>query len=129
MHNRQIYLVGDASSKTNKFKGVAWLGAKCESRLRSWLNEFNITLESCKLINQIEMSEGDFYRLAVEVYNKQSIVVGFGRLAAQKLRKAQLTFLYMPHPSSLSRTLNDSEYEKICLARLGAYLGVEHEQI
>lgn len=48
-------------------------------------------------------------------------IVALGKAAAEVLKKLDVEFLEMPHPSGLNRKLNDKNYTTSKLAELKAY--------
>lgn len=102
-----ILIVGDSPSKLNKDPNVPFIGAKCEKRLRSWLEYLQLNWNDCIFINS---TDKDAKYKVQNLLKKNYNIIALGNKASNFLNYKD--HFKLPHPSGLNRKLNDKVYEK-----------------
>ena len=92
-----VVFVGDSPSKLMLPGAPAFVGARCESRLRSWISLEAPTLE----ILVVNQTDSGFE----EIKNANAVFVAMGENASKALKG--IRHFKLPHPSGLNRKLND----------------------
>lgn len=115
----KVLFVGDQPSKTNTSPDVAFLGAACEKRLRSWISSLGLNwYVDCIFVNQSDRLR--FQSLVdVAVRNKWAIVA-IGKVATYQL--GGVKHFTLPHPSGRNRQLNDKSFAQRRLEACKQYL-------
>lgn len=114
----KVLFVGDKPSKTNTNPDVAFLGAKCEARLRDWVKQLGLNWDDCKFMNRTDTFATR--SIVFHIWYSNGIVVALGNEASRALRDAD--HFKLPHPSGRNRQLNDKKFVaqqlKLCKAWL-----------
>lgn len=114
----QVLIVGDKPSRFNKSPNVPFIGARCEKRLRSWLDYLGLKWEDCRFVNQ---SERAWCALHIQVSKDWHIpIIALGNNASKALTGTN--HFKLGHPSGLNRKLNSKEYEKKMLDKCKEWL-------
>ncbi len=98
-----ILLVGDKPSRYNKNPNIAFIGARCESRLNEWIE----ILGNPKVIAVNRVSR-DFKPLVNVAKNNNYPIVALGDAASKAL--GETYHFKLPHPSGRNRKLNKKQY-------------------
>lgn len=97
-----ILFVGDEPS-ANSDPNIAFKGAKCEKRLKSWISQ--ITSDPFMLINRVD---SELARLSAYCKDLGFPIVALGNVASKALGKTP--HFKLPHPSGRNRLLNDKKF-------------------
>lgn len=103
----KVLIVGDRPSKYNTDPGVPFIGARCEKRLRYWLEYLGLKWDECVFVNQSEKALCLFY---IQCAMGVMPIIALGSNASKVLKN--IKHIAIDHPSGLNRKLNNKEYEK-----------------
>jgi uracil-DNA glycosylase len=104
----RVLFVGDEPSKLNTDTHVAFVGAKCEPRLKAWAAHLDVTYWA------VNSNDPDILAAALrrsEIINQPIITLGLkARKRVEKTLKRNgwvVELYHLPHPSGRNRQLND----------------------
>ena len=103
----KVLFVGDEPSKFNKDPSVAFVGAKCYSRVLEWCSY--LKLKSPEFLN----SNSEY--LLSEIKKKYQAgykIICLGKKAQKRLDMYDIPYIFLPHPSGLNRQINDKVFIK-----------------
>lgn len=112
----KVLIVGDKPSNLNKDPNIAFIGAKCYSRLLNWIYKLNI--KNYQLVNSNDL---ELLTSTIEYY-KPNKIIALGNNASKRLIKLNILHYKLPHPSGLNRKLNYKEYIDYCIKRCYNYI-------
>lgn len=98
----KVVFVGDAPSRSNLDKDIAFIGAKCFPTLVEWISRVSPTYYVC-LNSNTKANMGKIYKL----YKENFKVIALGNVASQRLEAKRISHFKLPHPSGLNRQTND----------------------
>lgn len=115
----KVILVGDKPSRLNTHPDVPFVGAKCYSRLLSWI-------EYLKIKNYVIFnSHNSDWQQIIVMYHflyPNDKFIALGKNAQKRLTKLGVKFFPMEHPSGLNRKLNDKKYIETKLKECSNYI-------
>lgn len=98
---RKVLIVGDAPSRLNKDPDKAFVGAACFNRLLNWIDLLGFKEEECAFINSNT-------ELSIQMISEwDGSVLALGKKAQDRLNKAKIRHIALPHPSGRNRQLNN----------------------
>lgn len=98
--------MGDTPSDNSLSKHVAFVGASCEPRLVTWLIAMgagSLTVWTINTTDQACIHHARMFNISSKP------VVALGKRAQNRLGLLGVAYHGLPHPSGLSRALNDKE--------------------
>lgn len=108
---KTLVFVGDTPSHYNTDPKVAFKGARCERRLKSWIKHIltpvRYHLEDYLIINRVDFMFSVIKILNVHMYAPY-IIIALGHEASQACGKIE--HFKLPHPSGLNRQINDKKF-------------------
>lgn len=111
-----VLFVGDTPSASTD-PNNAFVGAKCETRLKAWIATLLGPNDEFNIIN----STDEFYAECVESYVKQGCpVIALGNKAALRLKG--YPHFKLPHPSGLNRQINNKKFIENQLQKAKIYI-------
>lgn len=112
----RVLIVGDSPSQFNTDTNVAFKGAKCEARLKEWIDYLGI---KPTLINRT--CENFEYWVRLYKTSKEPIIV-LGNNAEQAVKRMGAEYFKLPHPSGRNRQLNDKKFIEVKLLECSVWL-------
>jgi len=100
-----IYFVGDKPSKCSIDPSTSFVGTNAHLTVLTWIHRMNLSLNDIMLfnfdsfVNQIKTKK--------LVINEDDQIVALGKEASELLHDAVLPHFRIPHPSGLTRNLNN----------------------
>lgn len=113
----KVLFVGDKPSKTMKFGASAFEGARCEKRLKQWVEFLLNRRHGYALINQ---STDDFAELKLEGLVNWDKIIALGNVASKAL--GNVPHFKLPHPSGSNRQNNDKQFIQRKLKECKCYI-------
>ncbi len=97
----KILFVGDKPSRLNTDPNTAFIGSRCYPRLLRWIEHLGVT--------DYELVNSHTPELMKKIKDHTWLRVTLGAKASQRLSKAGISHMRLPHPSGLNRQINDKE--------------------
>ena len=97
-----ILFVGDKLFKLMKPGARPFEGAKCEKRLKEWIERLAPNNPSIRIVNRVDFN---FMNEAIAAYRNGYPIIALGKNASKAL--LDIPHFSLPHPSGLNRKIND----------------------
>lgn len=95
----KVLIVGDTPSRLNDDPNKAFEGAACYPKLVEWIKAMDIT--------EYELINSDTDRDLLYIYEWVGPIIALGKNAQKRLKRMQVNYIPLPHPSGRNRQLND----------------------
>ena len=100
----KVVFAGDEPSELNVSPDIAFVGAKCFTKVVEWIKELEPDFYVC--LNTDTVSQlSDINKL----YKSGFKIIALGEKASKRLEKMEIAHAVLPHPSPLNRKLNNKK--------------------
>lgn len=119
----KVIFVGSNPAEASPDPSIPFAGTRSGKTLQEWMQAIgvdaatmvNVSAAKTEKNRKLRVSEYELERLRSELhwgidYYSHATVIALGETAADALRRLDVSFFKLPHPSGRNRKLNDKEY-------------------
>lgn len=122
-----VVFIGDKPGKKNVSEDVAFVGTKSYSRLLTWIDKMNLSINQVQLVNKGDIWKIDSWKDCVDYETKFGYfvadrIVALGNEAEKFCIANELEYFKLPHPSGKNFKLNDKKYVDTVLKQCEQYI-------
>lgn len=100
----KVLIVGDEPSRLNDDPLVAFVGARCEPKLKEWIKYLGIEAVCVNRTHPV------FGLIVAQNNNRKTPILALGEKASKALKDLKIQHFKLPHPSGRNRQINNKKF-------------------